>query len=235
MPLLFQMPEYLENAQTLETYHTANVPFNIKEPAHLKLIEKLNVDTLKARTTLQKIDKAIITGFAVGITSFILSSLPLMTMLATAGFAYSAWFASKRQDAHLQHQYAIKNLMDGYEWAVLKIATKNYELIKISKALADSKQLLTPVLTPKELKDLIDDQYENSLIQDTREDTPSILDRPLSQDEKHVYYGIYGYDQGRPMQIAQGLWKITYLAFDSAKEFATHKYQQYASKSPQSA
>ena len=232
MPVFFEIPKNVEIQTTLKDYIDTKIVFNPKDKSHTNLIrDAVNQVNLKLEE-LQTIDKHVVGGFATAIAGFLTSFIFPVGIITTLGFGYAAYYLAKRSEAYQEYNNALNNLCLTASWTLGSIPKENVQGIKDSPQISDMITALAPLTSKDQLAALIDDKYEagflaqSAAVNENKKET--LFDRALNQEERHVYYGIYGLDQGNTLDILKGMW---YLGGQAVNYFID-TYHSYMNAEP---
>lgn len=235
MSFFIQTPNYITHANKLneylgdlqlnkisKVYHaTVVTPFDIKSPAHTLLISHCNTELASKYSALKRLDFQIASGALVGIVAFALSYMLPLSLVALAGFAFSAFCFGKRAQAALEFNSALSNSIKCMHWSLGTIKQEDQEAILNSDVIKTMTKILAPLTNNAQLASLIDDKYENEFIKRAGTAADSAVEdtigRSLNKEERHHVFGIYGYEQGSVLNIGRGILYAIGALFCAAK------------------
>lgn len=202
------------------------------------IVQHTNNLTAKLKA-LQTIDSAIVTGYSLGLTAAIFTPFLSITIL---GFSVASYQLAKREQAVKEYQLALSNAIATWSWVIGdKTNNKNKStFIQIAKQNTDSADknrlmalfdALAPLMNEEQIKNATDNSVEGAFVAkaDHSEVKLDLFNRPLSNQEKALYFGIYGYQQGSYADIGKGLWQLASYAVNWVKQKAQDIYHQLES------
>ena len=208
MPGLFIEPSdrNVQNAILLSKYNQES--FLTVSAAHNDLIKSCTIEVSKRLKTLHAIDKKIFIGAALTVAAFGLSFIFPLSLVITAGLAFTTYQLASRREAYKEHKLALENLVNCCNWALNDdsighdLSTlKNHDSIKaMVKALA-------PLTKNSQLQKVIPDSQDDDILhaaEVARKDT-MVMDHKLSEKEANLYYKMYGFQQGGYFAIFEGM------------------------------
>ena len=182
------------------------VKFNINEPAHLMLIGECTKTLVHKLEKLQAIDTRIVGAFSLGVAALALSWILPVGLLAVAAFAYGAYKMSERQNAYAEYTQALENEAACCAWSLGDVPGNDVKYLE-NPVLKPMVTALGHVMNHVQLKKLIDDDIEDVAINQSdkaqKNDEDFIPGLPR-EEQKNLFYKIYGYEQGSFLNILQG-------------------------------
>ena len=244
MSFFIQTPNYITHANKLNEYlsdlqlnkiakayqATIVTPFDIKSPAHTLLISQCNTELASRYSALKRLDFQIATGALVGIVAFALSYILPLSLVALAGFAFSAWCFGKREQTALAFKSALNNSVKCMHWSLGAIPASSQQEILNSEVINTMTKILAPLTNNAQLASLIDDKCENEFIKRAGHAADNAVEatigRSLNKEEQHHVFGIYGYEQGSVSNIGRGILYTIGALFCTAKHAITSRFNK---------
>ena len=209
MPALFKKitpnQNYI-NAELLKQELEANAQFDAATHSHNDLINKCSKEVTKTLKELQNIDKKILIGTCLTLGAFGLSFIFPMGMLVTAGLAFTAYQFGQRQSAYKNYEDALINIRDCCKWSLGSISRQS-GYMKDHAPLTNMMKVMSPLFNEQQLRDYIDDKYEDFFIKKAEDETKDItvMDHKLDAQEKDLFSKVYGFEQGGIVAIFEGI------------------------------
>lgn len=206
-------------SESVITHKTINPIFNPESKPNQILLTNTTATLMNKLAELQDLDKGIMIGLAVGITTFTLSSLlPFGVTMAIASFGYSAYCIGKREQLAMEYRAALSDAVECLKWTLLNVTeNKQGEDVLDSNEVRALFDALSPLMSEEQIRDAIDDNVEDIFVEQAGNRVLDLFGRNLNKEEKALVYGIYGYERGGVVDLAKGLW---YLACKVAHQIA---------------
>lgn len=215
--------QLVDQAQAVSAYfvndNQVKTKFNLNDALHTNLILSSAQSVTEKLAELQHIDKQIALGYATGVSAFVLSYLLPFSTIAIAGFTYGAYYMGRRQQAYVEYNFALQNLIRCCIWALGE--TKNANL-KNCKAITEMMNVLDPLVDEKTLRDCIDNSVENELVQNKKESIQA-FGQHLKREQADLYFKMYGYKQGGFIAIFEAVSYAILTAFAACKNMISDK------------
>lgn len=225
----FSSQPALSASPLVSTYISQHKDFNPSKDSDNSILKECTTKLQTTLAELQTVDTHIIAGFAVGSTAFALSSLlPFGVTMAIAGFGYSAYCIGKREKLAKEYRVALADAVACLKWTVGDLANNtNKAQILASTDVLNLFDTLSPLMNEQQITDAIDDTVEKGFVKRAGEKGQDLFGRPLNKEEKDLFYGIYGYEQGSISDAGKGLWYLACKAinwiFQSVKGLWSHQ------------
>ena len=171
---------------------------------HNDLINLCSKEVTKRLQELQNIDKKILIGTCLTLGACGLSFIFPMGILVTAGLAYTAYQFGLRQNAYKNYEDALRNIANSCVWSLGHVAAK---FMQSHAPLNDMMKVMRPLFNEQQLRDYIDDKYEDIFIQRADKDAKdvTVMDHKLDEQEKNLFSKVYGFEQGGVAAILEGI------------------------------
>lgn len=206
-----------EHSLTLFKHNQDKTPYDLQNFNHGLLLNDCTVLFNAKLDALKAADYRMAIGFSVGVAAFVLSFVFPVSMVMVAGFAYGAYYLALRQQLYTEYTQSLENMMNALKWSTGDV--KNNRGVLSSEVILNLVKALVPVATKQQLFDVIDDKVEKQLI-DTAEHTAQEVkfgDVKLDEEQKKLYYTLYGFEQGNALDVAKGLGHAIVNGFNYAK------------------
>ncbi|KTD16264.1 hypothetical protein [Legionella jordanis] len=206
MPAFFEKVSNLlfQHNATLLDYQKNKIAFDPKNQNHVKLVESCTQSVQRELLRLQAIDLKMTIAFSVAALAYSLSWILPFCPLAFAAMAYGAYQLGQRTHVYAEYNEALENLARCCIWTLGEVS--NEQVIQ-AQAIQDMITVLAPLTNAQQLKDFIDDKYEDGIVEygEKVKQASTFLDSELDQEQRQLFYKIYGYKQGSFMDILQGI------------------------------
>lgn len=239
MSRFFQIPVYskeetIKHSKLIEQYlleNTHETPsFKVNNPIHTQLINECTTNLKKKLAILQSCDTRIVTGLTVGLAAFALSYIFPIAIVGIAAFAFSAYYAKAREKAAEDYRNVLENSIGCFQWALLHVPQKSEAAITTNKEVMEMAKTLSPLMNDEQRKKLIEDRIEDKFIRDAHDlaegSDQEFAGHLLHQKNKNVYFGIYGWEQGKPVDIAKGFYFLACQGCNWIKETFQNRFGQ---------
>ncbi|KTC64931.1 Uncharacterised protein (plasmid) [Legionella adelaidensis] len=222
------MPEFFQkmdiHGKAVDSYLLKHIPYDHEDKQHADLVVDCCDDVRKNLTKLQRIDKKIVVGLALASAASVVSFVfPIFSPLIMAGVAYAAYQFGLREKANDEYTRSIENLANCCKWT-LGGENASAPLLK-NEDIADMLRTIGPITTKEQLRELVSSKIANQCIIQAKQDI-KFLDTPVSKEEhRNLFYAMYGYQQGGPLNIIKSLGFVIKNAFQGFRESISTKLE----------
>jgi hypothetical protein len=109
----------------------------------------------------------------------------------------------------MEYRVALSDAVACLKWTLGDVANHiNKDAILQSTDVQRLFDALSPLMNEEQIRAAIDNTVENRFVQQANEQTLDLFGRPLSNQEKALVYGMYGYEQGGVLDVGKGLWYL---------------------------
>ncbi|PJD93463.1 MAG: hypothetical protein CK426_08775 [Legionella sp.] len=173
---------------------------------------------------LKSLDQKIISSLIVGMVGSSLSFIPFVSYFGALGWGSTVYFLAQRNTAVAEYEESLKLLVATCNWSLGQTAEENTQKLTQAKVIRDMMTCLYPVLTEKQVRDLIDDKIENEFIAELQaHDKQSFQQAGLNslfasksenenllRSKRSAEFNrcIYGYNKGKPMDYLDAFLSI---------------------------
>lgn len=202
-----------------------SVAFNIDTKEHKEIMEEAIKTAQENLKTLQDIDLTIMLSGSIALVSCFVIPIWYISLAATA---VCAWYSSKRNTAHDNHQHSLKAPAEVWEWSqncANANEFKDHDLIK------NMRHVLFPLLSTEEVNWITNNKNEQEMDSAAQYEKKNLTIHGYHVNEKAVglYQKMYGANQEGFTAFAKavlasalvGFYRFGALAYNTVSDFTS--------------
>lgn len=229
MPSLF-VESMHPDEQSIERFNNIKkklkdkIVFNPKDDDHLKLINESS-DYLKNKlNSLKSLDQRIVAGFVLSAAAFGLSFILPIVTIAIVGLVFSVYCLLNRMHESKEYRRSLMAVEGCMEWTLGELPKDpaKAEEVKKCPAVITMFETSAPLMSKQQLIDIIDDAVEDQFVDQAdkikNKKCAEFLGHRLTEEEKAIEYGIYGFGKGKPQDVMEGLLNLARKGWHAAQK-----------------
>lgn len=201
-----------------------NIVFNPKDDDHIKLINDSSAYLKNKLAVLKSLDQRIVAGFVLSAAAFGVSFILPIVTIAIIGLVFSVYCLLNRMHESKEYRRALMAVEGCMEWTLAALPQNKGQAQEVIKcpAVVTMFKTAAPLMSNQQLIDIIDDKFEDifveqaGILNQTR--VENFLGHRLTEEEKTIEYGIYGFQKGKPLDILEGLVKLARKGWHAAQK-----------------